>query len=135
MADGSAEAAITATEEAAGDSAESAGGDDDAFDAPSDDEATTSPATTDEPIPKAASEDMLISLVESGIIGPRFSTTDPEIVLNVDPACLEPFAVDTGEPFALASLAPPDHPERTILVHFGTEQTSILDAEDCSPIG
>lgn len=135
MAVESAEAAIAATEEAADDSADAVGGADDAFDAPSDAEATTTTTTTDETIPTVSSEAMLVALVESGIIGPRFAPTDPEIVLVVESACLEPFASETDESLALALLAPPDEPERTILVHFGAEQTSILDAEDCSPIG
>ena len=82
------------------------------------------------------SEAVLGSLLDAGIIGPQYFAADPEIAEVVDPACLEPFADDPGEVFALVLLTQTGGPDQLVVVHFAEDgTTTVLDAEDCTPVG
>ena len=132
--------AIAATSEA-GDSGTDAmaAGDDAAGDAGDSDDAGDAEADFADSVREPTvvnSKAVLDSFLDAGIIGPEYFATDPEIVETVNPTCLEPFADDAGEAFALVLVTPAGGPEKLVVVRFAEDgTTTTFDAEDCTPVG
>jgi len=81
------------------------------------------------------SVEVLENLISLGSIVPEL-TVEQVIAEGVAPECVGPFDVERGATFALAFLDPFGGGPRLVLIAFGADETTtILDAEDCSPLG